>query len=97
MKIVFIFVCFVVVYIIVNFIVNTASPEEKIEAVLAGKIINSHTDANNMPYVSYTLCFDTAKEKKKFNVKKADYEKYSRGEQGTLIYKGRRFVDFEIE
>lgn len=84
----------IITYIICDYILNNAAPEEQIQAVLASKKTGRYMDTNNVVHTNYILEFDVLGERKKFIVKHNVYKMYFEGQQGKLIYKRKKFVDF---
>lgn len=66
----------------------------KLQAVLASKKTGTYMDANNVVHTNYILEFDVLGERKKFIVKHKIYKMYFEGQQGKLVYKRKKFVDF---
>lgn len=66
----------------------------KLQAVLASKKTGTYMDANNVVHTNYILEFDVLGERKKFIVKHNVYKMYFEGQQGKLVYKRKKFVDF---
>lgn len=66
----------------------------KLQAVLASKKTGTYMDANNVVHTNYILEFDVLGERKKLVVKHNVYKMYFEGQQGKLVYKRKKFVDF---
>lgn len=66
----------------------------KLQAVLASKKTGTYMDANNVVHTNYILEFNVLGERKKFIVKHNVYKMYFEGQQGKLVYKRKKFVDF---
>ena len=66
----------------------------KLQAVLANKKTGTYMDANNVVHTNYILEFDVLGERKKFIVKHNVYKMYFEGQQGKLVFKRKKFVDF---
>lgn len=84
-------------YVIINNILDSKAPIEKIEAKLIKKGIDNTIDANNIINVNYVLVFKTPMSKKSFSVKYSEYEKFNQNDEGELVFKRNRFVDFIVK
>lgn len=97
MSVFYIFIILVFGYVIINCILDSNSPEEKIWTVLVDKKIEFFFDANNVMCESYVLSFIIQGKKKNFDVSYANYKKHEVNEKGTLVYKRNKFVDFIVK
>lgn len=84
-------------YVIINNILDSKALIEKIEAKLIKKGIDNTIDANNIINVNYALVFKTPMGKKSFSVKYSEYEKFNQNDEGELVFKRNRFVDFIVK
>ena len=84
-------------YVIINNILDSKAPIEKMEAKLIKKGIDNTIDANNVINVNYVLVFKTPMGKKSFSVKYSEYEKFNQNDEGDLVFKRNRFVDFIVK
>lgn len=94
MTISYILVGMVFGYIIVNLILDAKAPKESAEAILVDKYIDSFVDSNNVVIDRYMLFFVVKDKKKAFEVSYNKYMEYEVNQEGTLIYKRNKFVDF---
>lgn len=86
----------ILLYIIINWILDWQAPLEEVEAVLIQKKKSTSMDANNVMYTHYILVFEFNGVIKKFYVRRNVYKSYIENQIGTLKYKRRKFVDFII-
>lgn len=84
----------IITNIMCNYILNNVAPEKQTQAVLASKKTGTYMDANNVIHTNYILEFDVLGERKKFIVKHNVYKMYFEGQQGKLVNKRKKFVDF---
>lgn len=84
-------------YVIINNILDSKAPIEKIEAKLIKKGIDNTIDTNNIINVNYVLVFKIPMGKKSFFVKYSEYEKFNQNDEGELVFKRNRFVDFIVK
>lgn len=87
----------VFLYIIVNFILDSLSKEEEVDAVLIDKNIETKLEENGVVMESYILRFNFLDIVKYFSVSYRVYKKYNINDKGILIYKRNRFVDFKVK
>lgn len=84
-------------YVIINNILDSKAPIKKVEAKLIKKGVNNVMDSNNIINTNYELIFKTLTGKKSFSVNYSEYEKFNKNDEGELIFKRNRFVDFIVK
>lgn len=94
--IVFLVVAGVIVFEIIEFILNKSAKEERAEATLVKKEYESFVDDNNMIQETHILYFEVNEKKKKFYVESNVYSRYRENQTGELVYKRNSFVDFIV-
>ena len=83
--------------IIINWYLNEKGPEKRVKAVLVKKGPSIDMDVNNYSNnTTYTLRFDVNGEIKKFRVRRKIYKKYSKNQEGILVFKRKKFIDFIV-
>lgn len=92
---VFLFGFGIILYAIINWILDNRAPEEVVEATLLRKKTSTMMDANNIMHTDYILVFDINGIKKKFIVPRRIYKQYKENQKGLLTYKRNRFVNFD--
>lgn len=83
-------------FVIVNFILDAKAPEEKVKAILIKKSIDTFVDSNNVTIKSYIFIFEFDGKIKKFEVDYHIFNEFNENDEGILIYKRNKFVDFEV-
>lgn len=96
MTIFFIIVILIFSYVFINWLLDEKAPKEKVEALLVKKKVCTSMNANNIIHKNYVLIFDVKGSRKKFNVNNRKYKQYKENQEGILVYKRKKFVDFII-
>lgn len=92
--IIFIIIAGIIVFDIIEFVLNRSAKEERKEATLIKKEYETFIDENNFMQENHILYFETNGKKKKFYVKPEVYDRYYENQTGELVCKRNLFVDF---
>ena len=95
MNIFILLVVIAVVYVVINYILDIMSKEEKVEAKLIRKTHETYLGPEDIPMERYTLCFMVLNKKKCFDVSYDNYQKYDEDDEGVLVCKRNKFVRFD--
>ena len=83
-------------FVIVNFVLDAKAPEEKVKAIIIKKSTNTFVDSNTVIINSYIFTFEFDGKIKKFEVNYHIFNEFNENDEGILIYKRNKFVDFEV-
>ena len=84
-------------YVIINNILDSKAPIDEIEAKLIRKGISNVMNSNNVINTTYELVFKTPKGQKSFSVDYNKYKSFDQNDEGKLIFKRNRFIDFIVK